>query len=77
MCEGISGLGEIRTRLEHVPKLSESGTRPKTVPDLGEAGTEPSLVFEDRLDDSFDRIADFEKHEASDTLVVIIQPKPV
>ena len=64
MSKGVSGLGE-----------TEIG--PEPIPDLSEARTEPPLVFEDKWDDSFDRVADIEADEEYDILVVIVQPKSV
>jgi len=62
---------------EGVLGLSETETGPEPVPDLSEARTEPPLVFEDKWDDSFDRVADIEADEEYDILVVIVQPKSV
>jgi len=63
-----------------VSGLGETGTGPEPIPDLGEARTEPSLIFEESLDDPFDnldQIADIDKDEGSDTLIKIVQTKPV
>ena len=57
--------------------MSESGTRPEPIPDVDEASREPPSVFEENVDDSFDRVADFEKDEGVDTPIVIVQPKTI
>jgi len=62
---------------ELISDLSESRTRPEPIPDVGEAGREPPPVFEENVDDSFDRVADFEKDEGVDTPIVIVHPKPL
>ena len=77
LSKGDSDSMQVETGLEPVSDLSEFGTRSEPVPDVGEAGSEPPLVFEDSVDDSFDRVADFEKDEGFNTPVVIVQPKTV
>jgi len=66
-----------KTGPEPAADLSEYGTMPEPVPDVGEAGSEPSLVFEGNMDDSFDKVADFDKDEGLETLIVIVQPKTI
>jgi len=63
-------LAEIRH--EPISNLSEFRTRPYPVPDIGEAGIEPQHVFEESMDESFDRVANFEKDEGVDTPIVIV-----
>jgi len=60
---------------EPVYDLNESGTRLEPVPDVDEAAREPPSMFEENVDDSFDRVVDFEKDEEVDTPIVIVQPK--
>jgi len=64
-----------KTGPEPVSDLCESGTRPEPDSNVGEARIEPPPVFEENVDDSFDRVADFEKEERVDTPIVIIQSK--
>jgi len=75
LSEGDSDSMLAKTGPEPVSDLSEFRTRPEPVPDVGEAGSEPPPMFEENVDDSFDRVADFEKDEEVDTLIVIVQPK--
>ena len=77
LSKGDSDSMPAETRLEPISDLSESGTRHKPAHDFGKAGTEPPPVFEDNVDESFDRVADFEKDEGFDTPIVIVQPKTV
>ena len=65
----------VETGLEPVFDQSEFGTRPERVPEIGKDGIEPLLVFEENVDDSFVRVADFERDEEVDTPIVIVQPK--
>jgi len=65
------------TRFEPVFDMSESKTRPEPVLDIGEARIEPPLVFEENVDDFFDKVADFEKDERVETPIVIVQPKTI
>ena len=60
---------------EPVFDMSESGTRLEPVPNVDEVGREPPSMFEENVDLSFDRVADFEKDEGVDTPIVIVQPK--
>ena len=64
-----------KTRSEPVSHQSEFRTRPKPVPKIGEAGIEPLTVFEENVDDSFNRVADFEEEEEVEIPIMIVQPK--
>ena len=59
---------------ELVSKQSEFGTGPEPVPEFGEIGVEPPLLFEEDVDDSFDRVADFEKEEEVEISILAVQP---
>ena len=52
--------------------MAETG--PEPVPKTGEAGIEPPPVFEEDVDDSFDRITDFEKDEEVEIPILAVQP---
>jgi len=62
---------------EPVFDLYESGTSPEPVLNVDEAAREPPSVFEENVDDSFDRVVDFKKNEEVDTPIVIVQPKTI
>ena len=61
--EGDSDSVMVETGSKPVSDQGEFRIGPKPVPEFGETGIEPSLVFEEDVDDSFDRVADFEKDE--------------
>ena len=61
--EGDSDSIMVETRSEPVSEQGEFGTGSEPVPEIGETGIEPSLIFEEDVDDSFDRLVDFEKDE--------------
>jgi len=75
--EGDSNFMLAETGPGPVSNLSEFGTRPGPIPDVGEARIEPPPVFEENVDDSFDRVADFEKDEGVETPIMIVQPKSI
>jgi len=55
-----------------VSDQSEFGTRPEPILETGEA--KPPLVFEEDVDDSFDRVVDFEKDEEIKIPIMAVQP---
>ena len=75
LSEGDSDSMLAKTRPKPVSDLSGSETRPEPIPDFGEPGTETPPVFEDSVDESFARVADFEKHKEFDTPILLVQPK--
>jgi len=75
--EGDSNFVLAELRSKPIFDQSEFGTRPGPVPDVGEAGIEPSSVFKETVDDSFDRVVDFEKDQEVDIPIVIVQPKNI
>jgi len=48
---------------ENIMGLGDIGTGSELVPDLSETRTESSLVFEDKLDDTFDKVVDIDVNE--------------
>ena len=74
LSEGDSDSMLAKTGPEPVSDLSEFRTRPEPVPDVGEAGSKPPPMFEENVDDSFDRVADFEKDEEAEILILAFQP---
>jgi len=54
---------------------SEFGTRHEAVPEIGEAGIKPPPVFKENVDDSFGRVANFEKDEEVEIPILAVQPK--
>jgi len=77
LSEGDSDSVPAEAGPEPVSNLSEFGTRSEHVPSVSEAGSEPPPMFEQNVDDSFDRVTDFEKHEDVDTPIMIVHPKTV
>ena len=62
------------TGSEPVSEQGDFGTRPETIPEFGEVGVEPPLIFENDVDDSFDRVADFGKEEEVEIPILAAQP---
>jgi len=62
------------TGSEPVSNQIEFGTRSEPVPEIGETRIEPPLVFEENVDDSFDRVPDFDKDEEAEILILAFQP---
>jgi len=58
---------------EPVFEQGEFGTGPEPVPEFGKIGVEPPLLFEEDMDDSFDRVANFEKEEEVEIPILAIQ----
>ena len=67
----------IETGFEPVSDQSEFGTGLEPVPEIGEAGIEPPPVFEDDVDDSFDRVVDFEKDKEVEIPILAVQPATI
>ena len=59
---------------EPVSDQGEFGRGPKPIPKIGETETEPRLVFEEDVDDFFDRVTDLEKDEEVEIPVLAVQP---
>jgi len=72
--EGDSDSFRVETGSEPVFKQGEFGTGPEHVPEFGEIGVEPPIIFEEDVDDSFDRVADFEKEEEVEIPILAVQP---
>ena len=66
--KGALGPGEV-----HIEVVNVVDDEP--VPKIGEAGIEPPPMFEENVDDSFDRVADFEKDEEVEIPILVVQPK--
>ena len=64
----------VETGSEPVSNQGAFGTGPELVPEIGETGIEPPLVFEKDVDDSFDRVADFEKDKEVEIPILAVQP---
>jgi len=65
------------TRSKPVSDQSEFGIRPEPVPEISEAGIEPPPMLEEDVDDSFDRVADFEKDEEVKIPILAVQPTTI
>ena len=63
LSEGDSDSVMVKIGFEPVFDKSKFGTRSEPNLEIGEARIEPPPVFEEGVDDSFDRVADFEKDE--------------
>ena len=72
--EGDSDSVMVERGSEPVSDQGEFGTGSKPVPEIGERGIEPPLIFEEYVDDSFDRVADFEKDEEVEIPILVVQP---
>jgi len=75
--DGDSDTVRAETGSEPVSEQGDFGTGPEPVPEFGEVGVEPPPIFEENMDASFDKVADFERDEEVDTPVVIVQPKTI
>jgi len=71
---GDSDSVRVETGSEPVSEQDEFRTGLEPVPKFGEIGVDPSLLFEDDVDDSFDRVADFEKEEVVKISILAVQP---
>jgi len=71
--EGDSDSVRVETGSEPVSEQGEFGTGPEPFLKFGEIGVEPPLLFEDDVDDSFDRVADFEKEEVVEIPILAVQ----
>ena len=73
--DGDSNIVRAETGSEPVSEMGDLGTGLEPVPEVGEVGVEPPSIFEENVDMSFDKVADFERDEEVDPPVVIVQPK--
>jgi len=69
--EGDSDSVMVATRAEPVSEQGEFRTGPEPVPETGEV--EPPLVFEEDVDESFDKVADFEKDKEVEIPILAVQ----
>jgi len=72
--EGDSDSVMVEKGSEPVSEQGECGTGSRLVSEIGEMGIEPSLIFEEDVDDSFDKVADFEKDEEVKIPILAVQP---
>jgi len=72
--EGDSYSVRVEIGSELVSEHGEFRTGPEPVPKFGEFGVEPPLLFEEDVDDSFDRVTDFEKEEVVEIPILAVQP---
>jgi len=75
--DGDSDSVMAETGFKPISNQSEFGTRPEPVPEISEAGIEPPPVFEEDVDDSFDRVAAFEKDEEVEIPILAVQPTTI
>jgi len=59
---------------EPVSEQGEFGTGPEPIPEFGEIGVEPPLIFKEDVNDTFDRVANFEKEEEVEISILAVQP---
>jgi len=71
---GDSDSVRVEIGFEAVSEQGEFRTVPEPVPEFGEIGVESPALFEDDVDDSFDRVVDFEKEEEVEILILAVQP---
>jgi len=62
------------TGSEPVSKQGDFRTGPEPAPEFGEFGVEPPLLFEDVVDDPFDKVTNFEKEEVVKIPILVVQP---
>jgi len=72
--EGDSDSVMVERGSEPVSDQGEFGTGSEHVPEIGETGVELPLIFEEDVDDSFDRVADFEKDKKVEIPIWVVQP---
>jgi len=72
--EGDSDSVVVEIGSELVSDQSEFGTGSEPIPEIGETRIKPLLVFEEDVDDSFDRLTDFEKDEEVEIPILVVQP---
>jgi len=75
--DGDSDTIRAETGSEPVSEQGDLGTGFEPLPEIGEVRVEPSPIFEENVDVSFDKVADFERDEEVDTPVVIVQPRTI
>ena len=72
--EGDSDSVRVEIESEPISEQREFETGPEPVPEYGEIGVEPPRLFEEDVDDSFDRVANFEKQEVVEIPILAVQP---
>jgi len=72
--DGDSDSVRVETKSEPISNQGGFGIGPEPVLAFGEIGVELPLLFEDDVDDSFDRVADFEKEEVVQIPIFAVQP---
>ena len=72
--EGDSDSIMVEIGSELVSDQGEFGTGSEPVPEIGETRIEPPLRFEEEVDDSFDRVANFEKDKEVEIPILVVQP---
>ena len=58
---------------EPVSEQGDFGIGTEPVPEFGEVGVEPPLIFDDVVDDSFDRVTDFGKEKEVEIPILAVQ----
>jgi len=71
MMETLTWLGQ------PVSEIGDLRIGSEPVPEVGDIGIEPPPLFEENVDVSFDKVADFEGNEEVELPVVILQPKTI
>jgi len=72
--DGDSDSVRTETGSEPVSEQGDFRTGPEPVPKLGEVGVDPPLIFEDIVDDSFDRVTNFRNEEEVEIPILAVQP---
>ena len=75
--DGDFDMARAETGIEPVSEIGDLGIGPKPIPEVGEVGIEPPPLFDENVNVSFDKVADFEGDEEGEPPVVILQPKTI
>jgi len=71
--EGDSDSVRAERGSEPVPEQGEFGIGLEPIPEFGEIGVEQPLMFEEDVDESFDRVTDFKKEEEDEIPILAVQ----
>jgi len=72
--EGDSDSVRVEIGSEPISEQGEFGTSPEPIPEFDESGVKPPLLFNEDVDDSFHRVADFDKEEEVEIPILAVQP---
>ena len=72
--EGDSDSVRVEIGSEPISEQGEFGTSLEPITEFDESGVKPPLLFNEDVDDSFHRVADFDKEEEVEIPILAVQP---